>query len=422
MMKIAIFGLGYVGLTAAGCLSKQGHTILGVDVNEDKVRQLNIGVTPVTEPGLQELLKAAVDARRMSATQHVGKDGLKGCDMALVCVGTPSAPDGSHNMSYIAEVSRQIAMAVDRDRKDPLTVVYRSTIRPGTTENLIHPIFRSVLGEDMGVIELVYNPEFLRESVAIKDFFAPSKVVVGTADAGRSAKMDALNEGLDAKVFYTGYREAEFTKFVDNTFHATKVVFANEIGRICMQLGVDPRTVHEIFVADTKLNISPYYLRPGGAFGGSCLPKDVRALQYIAADVGANTHLIDSVIRSNESHKQFLFGHCMQGLAPESDVLMVGLAFKADSDDLRESPHIDLARKILQAGHRLSVYDPSLEPAKLVGQNLGYAYANLPTMGELLIDKTQAESRRFDLAIDAHGRASALKLDAGRIVNLSTLG
>ena len=420
-MKIAIYGLGYVGLTAAGCLAKQGHSILGVDVNEDKVSQLNAGKSPITEPGLDELLDAAVKAGRLEATQNAS-GRLSECDMALVCVGTPSAPDGSHNMSYIAEVSRQLAQGVDRNRSGPLTVVYRSTIRPGTTETLIEPIFRAVLGEDIGLVELVYNPEFLRESVGVKDFFSPSKIVIGTADGRPSARMEALNAGLVAPVFYTGYREAEFTKFVDNTFHAVKVSFANEIGRICMQLGVSPKMVHEIFVADTKLNISPYYLRPGGPFGGSCLPKDVRALQYISADVGANTHLIDSVLRSNESHKQFLFGHCLKGLSPASSILMVGLAFKADSDDLRESPNMDLARKILEAGHRLSVYDTSLDPAKLIGQNLGYAYANLPSLSELLVDKAAAESGTFDLVIDTNGRSGALALKGVRTVNINALG
>jgi GDP-mannose 6-dehydrogenase len=420
-MKIAIYGLGYVGLTAAGCLTKQGHSVLGVDINEDKVAQLNSGVSPITEPGLDELLKTAFEEGRIEAAQHAG-GRLAECDMALVCVGTPSAPDGSHNMSYIAEVSRQIALSVNRDRKDPLTVVYRSTIRPGTTETLIEPIFRSVLNDDIRAVELVYNPEFLRESVAIKDFFAPSKIVVGTADGKPSAKMDVMNQGLDAPVFYTGYREAEFTKFVDNTFHAVKVAFANEIGRICMQLDVSPRTVHEIFVADTKLNISPYYLRPGGPFGGSCLPKDVRALQYISADVGANTHLIDSVLRSNESHKQFLFSHCLNGLKPGASILMVGLAFKADSDDLRESPNMDLARKILQAGHKLSIFDASLDPAKLVGQNLGYAYANLPSLSALLVDQEEAEDGGYDLVIDTNGRADRLKLKGARIVNINALG
>ena len=419
-MRIAIYGLGYVGLTAAGCLTKQGHSVLGIDVNEDKIAQLNSGRSPITEPGLEDLLAAAVREGRLEAVQNADRR-LAECDMAIVCVGTPSAPDGSHNMSYIAEVSRQIALGVDRDRTEPLTVVYRSTIRPGSVDTLIEPIFRSVLGEAMTAVELVYNPEFLRESVAIKDFFAPPKIVVGTVDGKPSARMDAMNAELSAPVFYTGYREAEFTKFVDNTFHAVKVAFANEIGRICLQLGVSARQVHEIFVSDTKLNISPYYLRPGGPFGGSCLPKDVRALQFISADVGAHTHLIDSLLRSNDSHKQYLFSHCISGLAPGAKILMLGLAFKADSDDLRESPNIDLARKIVQAGYALSVYDPSLEPSKLIGQNLGYAYAQLPSLSDLLVDKATVEAGGFDRVIDTSGAAAALALGAVDMVNINAL-
>lgn len=419
-MRIAIYGLGYVGLTAAGCLTKQGHSVLGIDVNEDKIAQLNGGQSPITEPGLDELLAAAVREGRLEAVQNADRR-LAECDMAIVCVGTPSAPDGSHNMSYIAEVSRQIALGVDRDRAEPLTVVYRSTIRPGSVDTLIQPIFRSVLGDAMTAVELVYNPEFLRESVAIKDFFAPPKIVVGTADGKPSARMDAMNAGLNAPVFYTGYREAEFTKFVDNTFHAVKVAFANEIGRICLQLGVSARQVHEIFVSDTKLNISPYYLRPGGPFGGSCLPKDVRALQFISADVGAHTHLIDSLLRSNDSHKQYLFSHCIKDLAPGAKILMLGLAFKADSDDLRESPNIDLARKIVQAGYALSVYDPSLEPSKLIGQNLGYAYAQLPSLSDLLVDKATVEAGGFDRVIDTSGAAGGLALGAVDMVNINAL-
>ena len=419
-MRVAIYGLGYVGLTAAGCIARQGHQVLGVEVNEEKLADLRAGRSPIVEPGLDELLAEGVRDGRIEAVSHPG-DRLAECDMALVCVGTPSAPDGSHNMSYIAEVSRQIALSVKRDRPSPLTVVYRSTIRPGTTDELIAPIFASVLGPDSPAVELVYNPEFLRESVAVKDFFSPPKIVVGTRDGQPSANMLKLNEGLDAPVFHTGFREAEITKFVDNSFHALKVAFANEIGRVCLQVGVDASKVHEIFISDTKLNISPYYLRPGGPFGGSCLPKDVRALQYISGDVGANTPVVDALIRSNDAHKAFLFNHAVKGLAPGSSVLMLGLAFKADSDDLRESPAVDLARRLLQAGHRLSVYDPTLEPAKLMGQNLGYAYAHLPQLGTLMVGAERVAAGGFDLVLDTNGRGGALDLGGARRLDLSRL-
>lgn len=419
-MKILIYGLGYVGLTAAACLTKEGHIVVGVDVNEDKVREINSGISPISEPGLPELLSHAVAQGQLKAVQQAGDD-ISTADMAIVCVGTPSAPDGSHNMTHIAEVSRQIAVAVagGAARTTPLTVVYRSTIRPGSIEEIILPVFRNVLGQaSMGAVEVVYNPEFLREASAIRDYFHPPKIVVGTADGQPCAIMDRMNANLEAPVFYTGYREAEFTKFVDNTWHATKVAFANEIGRVCVRLGVDPQKVHEIFVSDTKLNISSYYMRPGGAFGGSCLPKDVRALQHLAGDAGANATLVDSLIRSNDAHKHFVYEHCTRELKSGSNVLLVGLAFKANSDDLRESPNVDLAGKLLRSGYKISVYDPGVDTAKLVGQNLGYAYVHLPSLSELLISKEAAEGGTWDLVIDANGQGKHLAVTTQRFVDI----
>ena len=419
-MKIAIYGLGYVGLTAAGCLTKQGHSVVGVDVNELKVDKANVGVSAIREPGLDDLLKQAVGKGLLTCTTNFGK-GVNHCDMAIVCVGTPSGADGSHNMSDIAEVSRQIATSVDPTRKIPLTVVYRSTIRPGSVEELIQPIFKTFLAENYRAVSLVYNPEFLREAVAIEDFFDPPKIVIGTQDGKPNAHMDELNKGINARVFYTNYREAEFTKFVDNTFHAVKVTFANEIGRVCLALGISARTVHQIFVSDTKLNISPYYLRPGNPFGGSCLPKDIRALEYISLDVGAGAHLVGSLIRSNEAHKQYIFEHVSRGLTEGAEVLMLGLAFKLNSDDLRESANVDLARKFLRAGFKLSIYDPSLRPSDLIGQNLGYAYSNLPTFGDLLVSREVAVSKEFDLVVDTNGTSKNMHVRTAKLHDINTL-
>ena len=416
-MKIAIYGLGYVGLTSAGCLTSEGHHVVGVDVSEDKVREINSGKSPIFEPGLQDLLLSAVNEGRLVCTTN-GAQNTSDCDMAIVCVGTPSGSDGSHNMSYIAQVSRQIASSVDRNRKVPLTVVYRSTIRPGTINELILPIFSSVLGDDIGVVELVYNPEFLREATAIKDYFNPPKIVIGTIDGKINPRMEELNKNLKSQVFYTQFLESEFTKFVDNSFHALKVSFANEIGRVAIKLGINVAKVHEMFIADTKLNISPYYFRPGGAFGGSCLPKDVRALQYISSDVGANTPVIDSLIRSNEAHKNFLYDLVTKDLKTGSAVLMLGLAFKKNSDDLRESPQVDLARKLLQAGYVLSVYDPSLTPNKLIGQNLGYAYSHLPTLPRLLIGENDLKDKSFDLVVDTNGTGQDHVINGEKSINI----
>ncbi|PEQ10481.1 GDP-mannose dehydrogenase [Novosphingobium sp. PC22D] len=420
-MKILIFGLGYVGCTAAGCIARQGHKVVGIDVSAGKVDSLNSGRSPVHEPGLAELISSARDKGLLEASTDVA-DHLDDADIAIVCVGTPSGVDGAHNMSYIAQVTRAIADQLKPGRTKPLTVAYRSTMRPGTCEQMILPIFQSKLGGDWSsTVELVYNPEFLREATAIDDYFHPPKIVVGTLSGAPSTNMEALHEGIDAPIFHVGIREAEITKFVDNTWHAVKVAFANEIGRVCENLEISARQVHEIFVSDTKLNISAYYTRPGGPFGGSCLPKDVRALQYIAADSGSNTHLVDSLLRSNEAHKHHQFRRVTQGLEPGARVLLVGLAFKADTDDLRESPAVDMARKLLDAGYDLDVYDPTLRPENLVGQNLGYAYAYLPTIGSILVDKARAEAGGYAVAVATNRMIRELDLSQTTVIDVSTI-
>lgn len=412
-MKVAIFGLGYVGFTAACCIASEGHTVVGVDVSEKKVRTILGGTSPIVEPGVDDMLKKGLADGLIHADVRINGH-LDDADMAIVCVGTPSAADGSHDMKYIIEVTRQIAAAISKDRAKPLTVAYRSTIRPGTIEGLIEPLFRARLGDAADkLLQLVYNPEFLRESSAVQDYFEPPKVVIGTADSQPNAAMEELHAHIDAPTFYVGFREAEITKFVDNSWHAVKVAFANEIGRVCLSLGIKATQVHEIFKSDTKLNISPYYTRPGGAFGGSCLPKDVRALQYIAADCGANTHLVDSLIRSNEAHKHRMFEYATEGLAPGAKVLLAGLAFKAGTDDLRESPNIDLARKLLAAGFDLDIYDPGVDAENLVGVNLGYAYSQLPTIERIMVDKATTERTSYARVLAANATINDLTLPSG---------
>jgi GDP-mannose 6-dehydrogenase len=418
-VKIAILGLGYVGMTAAACLASQGHEVIGVDPNSTKVNAVLAGRSPVTEPGVGELIAEARERGLINASTTLVPQ-VAGCELAIVCVGTPSAVDGSHNMTSIAEVSRQLAELVKTYPDGNLTVAYRSTMRPGTMEELIQPILDGVLGEEASRIELVYNPEFLRESSAVKDYFSPPKIVIGTKTGDLCPTLDKINEGIDAPVFYVKYRESEITKFVDNTFHAVKTVFANEIGRVCTQLGISAAEVHKIFVSDTKLNISPYYLRPGGAFGGSCLPKDIRALQHISRTSGGFTHLIDSLIASNEAHKAFLFEHVTRGLEHGARVLLLGVAFKNESDDLRESPNIDLARMLITAGYQLSIFDPHVAPQNLMGQNLG-VLSNSPFIRDLLVDQALIESTEWDLVIDPRSSASKYSLTAVRIVDVNRL-
>lgn len=414
-MKVAVFGLGYVGFTVVCCLANAGHEVVGFDVNEIKTIHVNSGICPITEPDLDIMLRDGLAAGRIFATTNVGQH-LVSCDLAIVCVGTPSMPDGSHDMRFIAEVSRQIAAHIRSDsRRTPMTVTYRSTIRPGTMEGLIAPIFKAALGEDFhNQIELVYNPEFLRESTAVQDYFEPSKIVMGTSDGQPNSTMTELYKNIPAPRFTVRFSEAEITKFVDNSWHATKVAFANEIGRICLQLGISAATAHQIFVADTKLNISPYYLRPGGAFGGSCLPKDVRALQHLSAECGANTPLIDALLSSNNAHKFRLQQLTTNGLAPGDKVLLVGIAFKADTDDLRESPNVDLARGLLGSGFQLSIYDPAIDAQKLIGANLGYAWSQLPQLANLLVTKEEVEACRYTRVIAANKTARTLNLPPGQ--------
>lgn len=421
-MKIAIFGLGYVGITGAACLVREGHTVVGVEINERKSRAVASGRSPIFEPGVEELLAAGVREGRLTVVADA-RDAIADADIAMVCVGTPSAPDGAHNMSYVMNVSKEIATALaDSARAEPLTVVYRSTMRPGSIEELIAPVFESVLGEkNAALVELVYNPEFLRESTAVADYLAPPKIVVGTKDGKPSTRIEALYSTINAPTFVTRFREAEFTKFVDNTFHAVKVAFANEIGRFCVALGIDASKVHEIFISDRKLNISPYYCRPGGAFGGSCLPKDVRALQYLSDDTGSSAYLIESLLKSNEAHKRFLYELATKDLPKGSHVLMIGLAFKAGTDDLREAPQLDLARRLLQNGYRLSILDPAVKPDQLLGQNLGYAFAHLPNMAKLLVSEEVAASTTYDRVIDTNGRARGVALMPAPLININAL-
>ena len=410
-MKVVMIGLGYVGVTALACISSQGHHVVGIDTNEQKVDTVNAGRAPIIEPGVAELIADGLRAGLLSASTTIPP--LNDNDVVIVCVGTPSTVDGSHNMGHIAESARQIAHAAQTVR-GRITVAFRSTFRPGTTEDLIAPIFAEVLGENFtNQVELVYNPEFLRESTAVADYFDPPKIVIGTQDGRRSEAMIALHEGIVARVFEVGFREAEITKFIDNSWHAAKVAFANEVGRVCAAYGVDSAIAHSIFVADTKLNISAYYTRPGGAFGGSCLPKDVRAMQSIARTANVKVELLDSLLRSNDSHKDFQLARVEQSAEPGAKILIVGLAFKAGTDDMRESPHVTLVAQLLERGYKVRILDPAVRTSALIGQNLGYTMSQLPTLRELLISAEEIAAATFDLVVRNSDAEPELQLQAG---------
>lgn len=397
-LSVVVVGLGYVGVTAAACLASQGNRVIGVDISDAKVAQLNSGKSPLIEPKLDEMIAEAVERGDLKA--QIGLPSLDDIDLVIVCVGTPSAPDGSHNMSYIAESARQIAVTLASGAGNRVTVTFRSTFKPGTMEDLIFPVFRRELGEGFrDRAELVYNPEFLRESTAVDDYFNPSKIVVGTEDGAHSDVMERLHAGLPGEVFEVGYREAEYTKFVDNTWHAVKVAFANEMGRVAFAHGVDPSVVHKMFVADTKLNVSPYYLRPGGAFGGSCLPKDVRAMQYLANSGGVQAELIGSLLDTNASHKDFQLQRVIAAVPEGGRILVAGLAFKAGTDDLRESPNVTLVAELVRRGYAVTVVDPSVLTSTLVGQNLGQVLADLPGLYDLLAPASSVNVSDFDVVV-----------------------
>lgn len=420
-MKVIILGLGYVGLTSAACLLKEGHQVWGIDVSQNKVTAIDNGFCPIFEPGLPELLKEGKEKGNLKVSTKITEE-IRDYDIAIVCVGTPSLPNGSHNMTYIAEVTKEIAVALnltDWDR-EPISIVYRSTIRPGTLEKLIKPIMKRYSGHN-DRFELIYNPEFLRESTAIKDYFNPPKIVIGTESGLPSKNLDALYQNIDSPRFYTKFPEAEMTKFIDNTFHAVKVVFANEIGRVCQKLGVSVEKIHEIFISDTKLNISPYYLRPGGAFGGSCLPKDVRALVNLSEEGRAHTHLIDSLLRSNEEHKRYLYEAALRDVSINSKILLNGIAFKANSDDLRESPLLDIAEMLLRDGYSFDIYDPNVEVDKLRGANLGYSLSILPSMSDLVVGENDIKMKEYDLVIDGRGNAKAIGIKASKVFDVTKL-
>jgi GDP-mannose 6-dehydrogenase len=410
-MKIVVFGLGYVGATATACLLRDGHTVIGVDLSPDKAAKIEIGLSPVSEPGLDDLLAAGRDAGRLSADTDVGAN-LDDADIAMICVGTPSLPGGGLDLTQVCAVSAELGAALKtRDAaREPLIIAYRSTMYPGAMEEVVLPVLIAAAGENPGTrYEAVLNPEFLRESTAIKDYYAPSRVVIGEREPGVTKRMLGVYDHIDAPFFELPYRTAEMVKLSDNGFHALKVVFANEIGRLALELDVDPTPLIDAFLADTKLNISPYYLRPGGAFGGPCLPKDVRAISALAGVKGIDLPVMSNVITSNEAHKDYLAGRVMEHLGPGGSVLLIGLTFKADTDDLRESPLIDLAEALVGKGFDLKIYDPDLKNRELVGANLAFVQQRLPHLSRLLVED-----------IDAAGEVSLIVIGKGVEVDRAT--
>jgi GDP-mannose 6-dehydrogenase len=376
-----VFGLGYVGSVSAASIAADGHQVVGVDVNADKVAAINAGKSPIVEPGLDDLLAQNVAEGRLRATTDPA-DAIRGSDLSLICVGTPSRRNGSLDLTHLERVSEQIGAAL-RDAPTYHVVVVRSTVLPGTTHGVVIPALEresgKTYGEEFGVS---VNPEFLREGTALRDFRKPPLTLVGHNHAADAGGTIALYQAIDAPLMTTSILVAEMMKYTSNTWHAVKVCFANEIGNLCKKLGVDSHEVMNIFCRDEKLNLSPYYLKPGFAFGGSCLPKDVRALQYRAKEMDVELPMISQILPSNRMQIQHGLDQVLE--TGKKQIGLLGFSFKAGTDDLRESPIVILAEALLGKGLSLRIYDRNVSLAKLVGANKDYIERQIPHLSSLL--------------------------------------
>jgi GDP-mannose 6-dehydrogenase len=380
-MKVSVFGLGYVGSVSAGSFAADGHEVVGVDVNADKVAAVNAGRSPIVEPGLDDLLAQGASEGRLRATLDTA-DAVQSSEVSLLCVGTPSRKNGSLDLTYLERVSEQIGTAL-RDKPSYHVVVVRSTVLPGTTHAVVIPALERTSGKKYGDgFGVSVNPEFLREGTALKDFRKPPLTLVGHNHAADASGTIALYQAIDAPLVSTSIRVAEMIKYTSNTWHALKVCFANEIGTLCKQLDIDSHDVMDVFCRDEKLNLSPYYLKPGFAFGGSCLPKDVRALQYRAKEVDVDLPVISSILPSNRLQIQHAFDQVME--TGRQRIGLLGFSFKAGTDDLRESPIVILAEALLGKGRTLCIYDKNVSLARLVGANKEYIERQIPHLSSLL--------------------------------------
>jgi len=381
-MRISIFGTGYVGIVSGACLLRDGHEVIGVDPVASKVSDLAQGRSPIQEPGVADLLAEGHKLGRLKATADPS-GGLAGSDMVWICVGTPSEPNGDIDFSALDTVVGQIGRAL-RDRQDRPLIVLRSTCLPGTTRSrVIHPLEKVsglVVGKD---IHVVFHPEFLREGTAVEDFNNPPKIVVGEAHSGAGDLLLSIYEKYDAPCFRLELNEAEMVKYCDNLFHALKVTFANEVAAVANCIGADARRVAEVYCADTKLNISPCYLRPGFAFGGSCLPKDLRAILRLASVKSLRLPMLQGIPESNDLQIHNLI--CRVLSYRPAIVGMVGLAFKPGTDDMRESPYVKVAKALIGEGIELRIYDPAVQPDRLIGSNKEQVQKMLGHLEKLLV-------------------------------------
>ena len=375
--------MGYVGVVSAACFADRGNNVTGVDVDELKVEIINSGRSPLVEKGIEHLIEKNVKAGRLRGTVNC-REAIMGTDMSFICVGTPSNENGSLSLSFIEKVSHEIGTIL-REKSAYHIIIIRSTVLPGTIETKIIPIIQEhsgkIAGKDFGI---VMNPEFLRESSAVYDFNNPPKTVIGTKTEFDADSVANIYEGLPGEIVKTSIKVAETVKYTDNVFHALKVVFANEIGAICKAHGIDSHTVMNIFCKDTKLNLSPYYLKPGFAFGGSCLPKDVRALTYEARRLDINVPTLNSITESNQKQ----INNVVQRIIDfgKKRIGVLGFAFKAGTDDLRESPIVELIESLLGKGYDIKIYDECVSMAALFGANKEFIEKRIPHILNLMVD------------------------------------
>lgn len=376
-MNISIFGLGYVGAVTAGCLARQGHRIVGVDVHPQKVESFNAGIPPIIEPGLEELLKDAKAKGLLRATVSC-EEAINDTELSIVCVGTPSKVTGALDLSFVRGVVDQIGNALRKKTKSH-ALVMRSTMLPGSTQAITQELLSDLMA--VRLLQVFYYPEFLRESTAVADFENPSLAVVGTRDGGKPSA-ELMKSLFGEKAAVVNWNTAEMVKYACNAFHAAKITFANEIGRVGKQMGIDARAVMELLCQDTKLNLSPYYMKPGNPFGGSCLPKDVRALTNHARMNGVSLPMLDNLLPSNERHLQSLLSLITE--SGQSEVVILGMTFKSNTDDLRESAMVEVAQTLLGRGFKLRIYDPALNLSALVGANKRVIDTRMPHLASLL--------------------------------------
>lgn len=413
-MNISIFGLGYVGCVGIGCLAKQGNRIIGVDVSEEKVRLINFGKATIIEKDIDELIESGYSRGLISATANY-KKAVAETDISFLCVGTPSGPDGHLNLDFIFETGRQIGEAL-KEKGSFHIVVIRSTVFPGTNAKL-----SSIIEEESGKkrdidFAVVSNPEFLREGTAVNDYLNPPLTVVGSTSQEAIETMKELYSFTNAPLEIVGIEVAEMIKYVNNSYHALKVTFANEVGDICKKLGVDSHELMRIFCMDKQLNISPYYFKPGFAYGGSCLPKDLKGLQALAKDLEINAPVLQSIDKSNDAHLEQAYQMIEKTGAKKIGIL--GLSFKAGTDDMRNSPIITIINRLLDSGHEIKIYDKNVEESRLLGANKANANKNLPSLTDLLCKEPAIITEWSDILVIANqdSQFSQIVTEAGKPV------